>query len=149
MEELVLELLSHVVGWFGRNIFEVFALGFSGWALSRTFRTEKRDLIKERNDLLDLALKTGLTLTDVHLRAIELLVTRRSEYSEHQLKNLKLLYSGVQVTLRKIWEFHSKLKTPSPTAELLDSVSHPLREQVIFAAGSSRQFSKYYELKEQ
>jgi len=144
-----MEWVNPVVSWIWSNLFALAALGISVWALVRTCLTEKklekRNLIKERDDLLDIALKTQLSLSDLDYRITNLVISKESDWSENALEKLRNQGYMIQEMLRATIEQRGTLKASEPTAKLLDAAANPLRENLIIVADMYQTVKGIYE----
>lgn len=120
MDEQVVEFLSWVLGLIGSNLLELFALGFSAWALCRTFRTDKRDLLKERDDLLKTTIETKFKFFNAYLHLLRV--------PHHLVKSFQATKKEVFDGIIEITDHEKMLRENKPTATRIDDVRNKIDE---------------------
>jgi hypothetical protein len=121
-------LLVSVIFNFFMAVFAGLAWWHSQKADDRAAAAAKRNLIKERDDLLDVALDGELTCIDLAAHIFvtvnmfeHLLKPDETELSVGQLKKIAKIQE-------EIAEYQEELKSSETTVEQLNKISNPLRE---------------------
>ena len=113
------------------------ALFLAGLALYLNWRTErkveKRDLMKERNDLLDTALKTKLTLQNMKLQLRIVPFHYRSGSPPAGFEDSTAQYeTSIQQKIDEVDSYREQLKQGPLTAKLIDELSNQIREYQLY-----------------
>lgn len=125
------------------------ALYFSWRANQRSKSTEekmeKRNLIKERDDLLDRALQTEVTLDGLEIRILRLLTDWPSEYNEREISVITEHWKDIPPLSTAVHQMRISLKKMELTSELIDGMSNSIRENQILATDVSNIIREQFE----
>ena len=132
-----MESLVSIWGWILENFLAFAAIVISVWAFVRTIlidrKIEKRNLIKERDDLLDKTLIARFRLSDLTSGLDGTIKTLGDKPSKRGREELIAARFMVKNELYEINCMRRRLQDSELTAELIDELANSIREALIRA----------------
>ncbi len=106
-------------------------------AEKRHLAEDQRNLIKERDALLDRALQAQLTLDNLAIRIVRLLSDWPQYFSEREIEDLADQLRETFPLSSAVREQRFRLKEAELTTELIDGMSNVIRENQMYASDIS------------